>query len=111
MIARRNDIPTVGGGDETFVMFGVLLNFLVAPDQTGNEISLIKGTLPPEVAIPLHKHPEPEVFYVLEGILEVHREDRAGWSTTQPGGVVAIPGNVKHALRNTSSALTTATKF
>ena len=33
--------------DQTFNMFGVLLNFLVTPNETGHEISLFKGTLPP----------------------------------------------------------------
>jgi mannose-6-phosphate isomerase-like protein (cupin superfamily) len=63
----------------------------------------------PGVVGPLHSHDEPEVFYVLEGSLEVYREgdQSQGWSATQPGGVLAIPGKVKHALRNTSSTPTT----
>jgi len=95
--------------DQTFNVFGVLLNFLITPNETGHEITLFKGTLPPGVVIPLHSHAEPEVFYVLEGSLEVYRESGQpqGWSTNQPGGVLAIPGNVKHALRNTSSTPTT----
>lgn len=95
--------------DQTFNMFGVLLNFLVTPNETGHEITLFKGTLPPGVVIPLHGHAEPEVLYVLEGSLEVYREsgEAPGWSTTQPGGVLAIPGNLNHALRNTSSTPTT----
>ena len=108
-------IPTKQGNanatslDQTFNTFGVLLNFLVTPNETGDEISLFKGILPPGVVIPLHSHAEPEVFYVLEGSLGVYRESGQpqGWSTTQPGGVLAIPGNVKHALRNTSSTATT----
>jgi hypothetical protein len=46
---------------------------------------------------------------VLEGSLEVYRESgqSQGWSTTEPGGVLTIPGNVKHAVRNTSSTPTT----
>ena len=95
--------------DQTFNTFGVLLNFLVTPSETGHEITLFKGTLAPGVVIPLHSHSEPEVLYVLEGSLEVYREsgEAPGWPTTQPGGVLAIPGNVKHALRNTSSTPTT----
>jgi hypothetical protein len=46
---------------------------------------------------------------VLEGSLEVYRKSgqSQGWSTAQPAGVLAIPGKVKHALRNTSSTATT----
>ena len=106
----KQDNPNARSVDQTFNTFGVLLNFLVTPAETGHEVSLFKGILPPGVVIPLHSHAEPEVFYVLEGSLEVYREGgqpQGGWSTTQKGGVVAIPGKVKHALRNTSSTPTT----
>ena len=105
----KEDNSNARSMDQTFNTFGVLLNFLVTPNETGHEVSLFKGTLPPGVVIPLHSHAEPEVFYVLEGSLEVYRESGQpqGWSTAQPGGVLAIPGNVKHALRNTSSTATT----
>jgi quercetin dioxygenase-like cupin family protein len=109
MIPTKQGNPNPSTVDQTFNMFGVLLNFLVTPNETGDEISLFKGTLPPGVVIPLHSHAEPEVFFVLEGPLEVYREsgEAREWSTTQPGGVLAIPGKVKHALRNTSSTPTT----
>lgn len=105
----KQDNPNARSVDQRFNMFGVLLNFLVTPAETGHEVSLFKGILPPGVVIPLHSHAEPEVFYVLEGWLEVYRESGQpqGWSTTQRGGALAIPGNVKHALRNTSSTSTT----
>ena len=103
----RNPNPT--SVDQTFNLFGVLINSLVTPSETGHEVSLFKGTLPLGVVIPLHSHAEPEVFYGLEGSLEVYRESgqSQGWSATQPGGVRAIPGKVKHALRNASSTPTT----
>ena len=105
----KEDNSNARSVDQTFNMFGGLFNFLVTPAETGHEVSFFKGILPPGVVIPLHSHAEPEVFYVLEGSLEVYRESGQpqGWSTTQPGGVLAIPGNVKHALRNTSSTPTT----
>jgi quercetin dioxygenase-like cupin family protein len=107
-VIENQDSPNARSVDRTFNVFGVLLNFLVTPAETGHEVSLFKGILPPGVVIPLHSHAEPEVFYVLEGSLEVYREggQPQGWSTAQPGGVLAIPGNVKHALRNTSSTPT-----
>jgi quercetin dioxygenase-like cupin family protein len=108
-VPTKEDNSNARSVDQTFNVFGVLLNFLVTPAETGHEVSLFKGILPPGVVIPLHSHAEPEVFYVLEGSLEVYRESGQpqGWSTPRPAGVVAIPGNVKHALRNTSSTPTT----
>ena len=109
MIPTKQGNPNAASVEQTFNMFGVLLTFLVTPNETGHQVSLFKGALPPRVVIPLHSHAEPEVFYVLEGSLEVYRESgqSQGWSTTQPGGVLAIPGKMKHALRNTSSTPTT----
>ena len=96
----------VASTEHTFDIFGVQLQFLVAPEQSSGKISLYRGTLPPGVVIPLHSHPEPEVFYVLEGNLEVYQESGAqqGWSIARAGNVVAIPADIKHALRNTSSS-------
>jgi len=109
-VPTKEDNSNARSVDQTFNVFGVLLNFLVTPAETGHEVSFFKGILPPGVVIPLHSHAEPEIFYVLEGSLEVYREcgQPQRWSTTQPGGVVAIPGNVKHALRNTTSTPTTS---
>lgn len=86
---------------QTFVVLGVLLEFLASPQQVDGEISLILGTLPPQSVVPLHSHSDPEVFYVVEGQLEVY--EATGWRTAKSGGTVAIPGNARHALRNVSS--------
>ncbi|ADV84457.1 cupin domain-containing protein [Terriglobus saanensis] len=95
---------------QTFDLFGVLIDFLVTPDETGHKISLFKGIIRSGVVVPLHSHPDPEVFYILEGALDVYQDSgpSKGWSTTQGGGAVAIAGDVKHALRNTSSTPVTA---
>ena len=92
--------------EQTFDIFGVRLQFLIAPQQSSGKISLYRGTLPPGIVVPLHSHPEPEIFYVLEGNLEVYQESGAqqGWSIAHPGNAVDIQANIKHALRNTSSS-------
>jgi quercetin dioxygenase-like cupin family protein len=96
---------TLTPAEQTFDLFGVLLTFLVTPDQADGQVTLFKGTIPPGAVIPLHSHAEPEVLYVLEGTLELYRESNADqqWSTVAAAGGVAIPGNEKHALRNTSA--------
>jgi cupin domain len=57
------------------------------------------------VVVPLHKHADPELLYVLEGLLQVYRsnEGASGWTEAVLGDAIIIPGNVKHALRNSSS--------
>jgi quercetin dioxygenase-like cupin family protein len=88
---------------------GTLFEFLASPDETGSEISLIRGTVPPGAAVPLHSHRDVELFYVLEGTLEVFQSSNGSprWTTIGAGDTVTIPGNTKHALRNSSPFPTT----
>lgn len=84
---------------------GTLFEILASPEEVGDGICLIRGTVPPGVAVPLHSHSDVELFYILEGSVEIFqsREGASGWMTVGVGDVAAVPGNVKHALRNTSS--------
>jgi uncharacterized cupin superfamily protein len=60
--------------------------------------------MPPGAIVPLHSHADVEIFYVLEGSLEAFqsREGTTRWTTVGAGNVVSIPGNIKHAWRNSS---------
>ena len=90
--------------EQTLIVLGVLLQFLTTPEQINDQISVMRGTVPSGVVIPLHSHADPEIFYVLNGSLEVFQAEgqSAGWQTVNAGEVVSIPGNLRHALRNTS---------
>src|ERR1700724_1385750 len=90
--------------EQTFIVLGVLLQFLSTPEQINDQITVMRGTVPSGVVIPLHSHADPEIFYVLNGSLEVFQAEgpSEGWQTVNAGEVVSIPGNVRHALRNTS---------
>jgi quercetin dioxygenase-like cupin family protein len=81
------------------------MEILASPEEVGDEICLIRGTLPPGVAVPLHSHPDLEVFYILNGTAESFQSKggKSEWTTVGEGAVVVVPGNVKHAWRNTSS--------
>src|ERR1700723_2427326 len=93
-----------GGEQQTFIVLGVLLQFLSTPEQINDQISVKRGTVPSGVVIPLHSHADPEIFYVLNGSLEVFQAEgpSEGWQTVTAEEVVSIPGNVRHAVRNTS---------
>ena len=90
--------------EQTFIVLGVLLQFLSTPEQINDQITVMRGTVLSGVVIPLHSHADPEIFYVLNGSLEVFQAEgpSAGWQTANAAEVVSIPGNVRHALRNTS---------
>ncbi len=93
-----------GAEQQTFIVLGVLLQFLSTPEQINDQISVMRGTVPSGVVFPLHSHADPEIFYVLNGSLEVFQAEGSseGWQTVTAEQVVSIPGNVRHALRNTS---------
>src|ERR1700722_6895794 len=96
--------------EQTFIVLGVLLQFLSTPEQINDQISVMHGTVPSGVVIPLHSHADPEIFYVLNGSLEVFQAEgpSEGWQTVNAGEVASIPGNVRPALRNTSPSPTTS---
>jgi quercetin dioxygenase-like cupin family protein len=103
--------PVIRTTDEpTFAVVGTLLQFLSTPDQNGGSLSVMRGGIPPRAVIPLHSHPDAEIFYVTEGTMEVFQDDRisSGWQTVKTGEVVTIAGGVKHALRNPGSTLVMA---
>jgi quercetin dioxygenase-like cupin family protein len=90
--------------EQTFIVLGVLLQFLTTPEQINDQICVMRATVLSGVEIPLHSHADLEIFYVLNGSIEVFQAEgqSAGWQTVTAGEVVSIPGNVRHALRNTS---------
>ena len=85
---------------------GNVLEFLATPDQARAEICLIRATMPPGAVVPLHSHSDSdaELFYILEGSIEsfLFKDGTPEWTNVGVGDVVAIPGNTKHAWRNTS---------
>jgi len=86
----------------TYAVVGTLLQFVSAPERNGGNLSVMRAGILPRTIIPLHSHASPEVFYVLEGAIEVFQQDgsESGWQTATSGDVVTIAVGVKHALRN-----------
>jgi quercetin dioxygenase-like cupin family protein len=88
-----------------FHILGPVVQFLVDPADASGAFSLIRGVVAPGIAVPLHSHADPEVIYLLEGSLEFlqYNEGSSRWLTAEAGEVICVPGNAKHALRNSSS--------
>ena len=106
MSAQLSKTNTEGGNHpKRRLPDGNVVEFLASSDETGADICLIRGTMPPGVAVPLHSHGDVEVFYVLEGSVECFqsRDGTPRWTTLGEGDVVSVPGNMKHAWRNSSS--------
>ncbi|SFS66405.1 cupin domain-containing protein [Paenibacillus sp. BC26] len=69
------------------------------------DYSLMKAEVPPGVIVPVHSHDDRETFVVLSGELEAFIED--SWRTVMAGDTIDIPGNVKHAWRNSTNETVT----
>jgi quercetin dioxygenase-like cupin family protein len=46
---------------------GPLIEFLTAPGET-DDFSVMQGTIPPGVVVPLHSHPDAKCFLVLADV-------------------------------------------
>ena len=85
-------------------VLGPTIEFLTSPDEANAGYCVMIGKIPPGVSIPLHSHVDVESFFMLSGAVQVLSEDRDGfsWLDVKPGDFVQVPGNSKHAFRNTS---------
>ena len=97
---------TINPSSEPFFnIMGPVVQFLLDPADASGAFGLIRGIVPPGVAVPLHSHADPEAMYVLNGSLEFlqYSEHSSRWLMAQSDEIICIPGEVKHALGNSSS--------
>jgi quercetin dioxygenase-like cupin family protein len=85
---------------ETLDVLGPRINFLASLDIGEDEFTLIAGTVGPGVIVPLHSHPDRELFSIADGVLDAFVADQ--WHTFGAGDVVDIRDGARHAWRNTS---------
>jgi quercetin dioxygenase-like cupin family protein len=85
-------------------VFGPTVEFLTVPDESEAIYSVMIGTIPPGVAVPLHSHPDVESFFMLSGAVEVlsYQGTNHKWLAAKTGDFVHVPGGAKHAFRNLS---------
>lgn len=89
---------------ETVDVLGPSIQFLVEPQANDEAPCVVKGTIPPGVAVPIHRHPAIEFFYVLSGNIEVlsEEEGKTQWIVAGPGDFIEVPSGAKHGFRNRS---------
>jgi quercetin dioxygenase-like cupin family protein len=87
-------------------LMGPTVEFLTSPQEAGIDFCLLRGVIPPGVAVPLHSHPDTEDFIVISGEVQALRQGRDGyeWIALKAGDHVHVPGNARHAWRNTTGA-------
>jgi quercetin dioxygenase-like cupin family protein len=96
--ARRIDASHL----ETVDVLGPTIQVLTPVDEGEDAPCLMRGMIPPGVAVPIHSHADLETFLVISGEVEALVETESGfdWIRIRPGDVFHAPGGAKHAFRN-----------
>jgi quercetin dioxygenase-like cupin family protein len=92
-------------GDETGIdiaEIGLHLIVRVPPSATDATMTVIETVNAPGFGPPLHRHPQAEIFRVLEGRYLYEVDGRRFYAET--GDVVVIPGGAAHAFANAGTA-------
>jgi len=85
-------------------ILGPTVEFLTSPAAAHGDFCVMRGTIPPGVAVPLHSHDATEVFFVLSGTKQVLTlgSGPAEWVDVRAGDYVHVPRGTRHAHRNLS---------
>jgi quercetin dioxygenase-like cupin family protein len=90
---------------ELMEVLGLRMNWKIKAKDTGYAFSVFEMELTPGQGIPLHTHPYPEFFYVLDGSLDFERIGSDGlkeWVRCHAGESVHVPINAPHGCTNRS---------
>ena len=77
---------------------GLDLRVRVQPGTTDGALTCIETTNAPGFGPPLHRHPQTEIFYVLEGRYVFEIDGRR--VTAGTGDVITVPGGAAHTFVN-----------
>jgi len=87
---------------DTIDVLGPTIQFVTNPDEEEGGPCIMRGTVPPGVVIPLHRHADPETFIPLSGHLRgvMFHGDAFEWIDVRPGVIFHVPGDATHGFRN-----------
>lgn len=104
VVARENEREWETWADEDVATRGrVFWKTLFSRGRTPTEaLTLGIGRVPPGEALNEHRHVEPEVYLVLEGLATVTVDGRE--FQVEAGAALFIPGNASHGCRNAETS-------
>jgi mannose-6-phosphate isomerase-like protein (cupin superfamily) len=85
---------------EAIEILGPMIQYVTEPEGDDGGPCVLRGTIPAHGAVPLHRHGDPETFYVLCGDYEAY--DGSEWVRLGAGDIFHVPGNETHGFRNPS---------
>ena len=104
--AREPQVRCIGASDgDLLALLGAVPRIRVSSRETLGTFFVGEAKLPPHAFVPLHYHPDVEVFVVLKGTLEVMRlsDGKPESLPIASGEMALIPSNAVHGFRNTSA--------
>ena len=103
---EKLQVRRIGRSDgDLLSLLGTVTRLKIRSRETLETFFIGEATLPPNAFVPLHYHPDVEVFLVLKGAFEVTcaSEGKAKFLPLASGEMALIPSNVMHGFRNTSA--------
>jgi quercetin dioxygenase-like cupin family protein len=87
-------------------LFGPSVEFLTSPKDANQNFCVLRGFIPPGLAVPLHSHPDVEDFYIVSGEVRGVRQGANGyeWFSAKAGDFVHVPGGEPHGWQNPSTS-------
>lgn len=90
---------------ETLMFMGNLYTIKISAAATDNQYFLFEELVPPTAGPPLHRHPEAEVFYVVQGEFEFILNDIQTSIRATQGDIINVPSQAVHTFKNIGSTV------
>jgi quercetin dioxygenase-like cupin family protein len=87
--------------EELLVLTDVIKVLVNNTEETG--YAVFEENVPPLGGPPPHRHPDEEIFYVVQGEFEFILNDMDNPFSVLPGSVVHVPSNAIHTFKNVGS--------
>jgi quercetin dioxygenase-like cupin family protein len=94
------------GTHQALDVLGPTVEFLTLPDEARSDFCVMRGVIPPGVAVPLHAHPDTETFFVLSGEVLALKHGPHSYESVvvKAGDFILVPPWARHGWRNVGSA-------
>jgi mannose-6-phosphate isomerase-like protein (cupin superfamily) len=107
---ERKPVVLAPGEGRPYDMGAIRAVFKADGDETAGRYNVSEWWLEPHTHGPgAHSHEEDDLFYVIEGEMEILVDD--AWVTASRGCFVLIPGGVTHDFKNSSDERAGALNF
>lgn len=106
----RAPVKLRSGEGRVYDMGRIVATFKADGEETAKGYSVSEWRLAPNTKGPgIHKHPEDDLFYVVEGIMSIFIGDK--WVEAKKGDFILAPGGIGHDFENRTKEFATVLNF